>query len=616
MKEVRFLFDHFGALLVLALLAYTFGRRLTFHFVFQTRLEEICVSIGLGFGVIAYLVLLLGCFNLLYVWIVAGVLAAAFLVCYRVWGGVLLSFYRPWDLLKRAKKLNLAIRIAVVLVVTIIARPIWLFPLYPPTAFDSTMYHLATAKVYAERHALPLTPYLRLATSPQTNHMLFTLSLLFFDDVLAQLVQFLILLTLAGSMIAFGQRFFSDRAGVWSAAILLSNPLVLWLGSVCYIDIAVMLFLWLSIFAFYVWTRSTERKWLLLSAAFCGFAIGTKYNAMIFLLILGILALYKGGRERKFRDCLFFVAFTLLVVSPWFARNFFYTRNPVYPFFYKVFGSLFGYGFLRAEYYHGMLSDVANYGVGVTVKSFLLLPWYLATQHQRFASEMPVAWLPLFVLPLVLVIGLVAPRMRLLVAIGLPFILFWFFTIQVMRYLMPVLPLLSVLTAAILDRLFSYPPIFNRQIVARAITIIGFVALIYTGWDHSYELVANQGATPVDQEQRDSYLSRSFPSYPAYKLLNQYRKSDYNLYSIYDENLAYFVDGFYMGDYFGPARYALIFDKLSDGRLLHEQLKQLHVDYLLINYRRETVVIPNDDVFRQYFRLIYSRDNVDVLELR
>jgi hypothetical protein len=67
------------------------------------------------------------------------------------------------------------------------------------------MYHLPFAKIYTQENRIVFTPYLRYAVSPQTNEMLFTLALLVYDGVAAQLIQFLMMGLLTVGFFAFGQ---------------------------------------------------------------------------------------------------------------------------------------------------------------------------------------------------------------------------------------------------------------------------------------------------------------------------------------------------------------------------------------------------------------------------
>ena len=107
-------------------------------------------------------------------------------------------------------------RRSIFLAAVVVSMPLLTWPLYPPTAFDATMYHLAVAKIYSAAHRLVLTPDLRYPIFPQTPHMLFTLALLLADDIAAQLTQLLVLVLLSCAMLAFAGRSLSSRAG-WLA---------------------------------------------------------------------------------------------------------------------------------------------------------------------------------------------------------------------------------------------------------------------------------------------------------------------------------------------------------------------------------------------------------------
>jgi len=82
-----------------------------------------------------------------------------------------------------------------------------------------------------------------------------------------------------------------------------------------------------------------------------------------------------------------------------------------------------------------------------------------------------------------------------------------------------------------------------------------------------------------------------------------------------DENLAYFVDGVYKGDYFGPARYARILDKLNNGQLLYNELKLLDADYFLVNHLRRRINLPQDSFFRSHFKPILNTDAIQLFEI-
>src|SRR5438128_4823132 len=211
MRELKFIASHYFALALLALCSYIFGRRLTQRVGYHSFLEQASFSLTLGLGVIAYLILFLGLLGLLYRSLLIVGLLLGLLICYPVWLRWIRELPALPEKLRAVRTRRLTIILIGGVIALVVSLPVWIRPLYPPSNSDATMYHLPTARTYAEQHALVHTPYLRYPVLPQTNQMLFTLALLFYDDSLAQLVELLMMVTLAASVVAFGQRYFSTR---------------------------------------------------------------------------------------------------------------------------------------------------------------------------------------------------------------------------------------------------------------------------------------------------------------------------------------------------------------------------------------------------------------------
>jgi len=604
MKPAIFFFAHYFAISLLALLSCVFGYRLTGRLKYNSVLEQICFSTALGLGLISYLILLLGLFGVLFRSVVLIVLLVGFLLCYPVWIGWPRKLLLVGDKI-RAHAKSSKLHIVGLIILVIALAPIWFLPLYPPTAFDETMYHLPSAKVYVEQHRVVFQPHLRFPVFPQTNNMLFTLALLLFDDIMAHLVQFLMMAVLILGVISFGRRWFSRRVGLWAAAILLGNPLVVWSGSVSYVDMGLMLFVFMAVFAFWNWWSTQDQKWLILAGVFCGLAIGTKYLALFFLLALQIAALYAGFRRRNYLRPVVFGAVALLVASPWFARNFYYMRNPLSPYFYKPFARVFGAGLIDPDYYAGIITEPSQYGVGKTFLSLVTLPWHLSFNQEVFVMEAPLSSLYFYLIVLLVLAGFMVARIRALLIITAAYTLFWFFTGQVLRYLLPILPALSLATGATLDWVVGWLPLPRRWLSQRVVTVIGLLVLLAPFSMYVWQGWAQKGPLPVTTEQRVAYLTARLPSYPAYKLLNSLKGRNYALYAFHDASMAYFADGLFMGDWFGPDRYALIDQHLLSGRALYDQLKALGADYFLRRAGKFVPELPNDEFFKSNFKPIY-----------
>jgi len=133
-------------------------------------------------------------------------------------------------------------------------------------------------------------------------------------------------------------------AGILGILIFLSTPMIFRLSTEAYIDLGLVFFTTASILAFIrYWDGGfKEFKWLLLSSAAMGLALGTKYNALIawFFLSASIVFVYSkstGEQWKAVRCGLIFFLISLLIFSPWLIKNIILTGNPFYPLFRGFF---------------------------------------------------------------------------------------------------------------------------------------------------------------------------------------------------------------------------------------------------------------------------------------
>jgi len=577
MRELIFGLSHYLAIGLFALACYIFGRRLLLKLKFNSIWEEISFSMALGMGVIGYLVFFLGLLGILFPSVVLLVFLVCLLSCYPVWVAWLRSLTILWGQFRTLRSKSLALILVVALLTFVTLLPVLLLPLYPPTGWDATMYHLPYAKIYLQNHQIVMTPYLRYPVFPQINEMLFTLMLLY-DDIAAQLTQFFMMVIVAVALYAWGHRAFSSRVGLWAAALWLANPLVIWLGVSAYIDIGLTLFVTLGAYALFNWMSSKELSWLVLAGIFSGLAAASKYPALFFLAAFGLITLYISVRERRWTYPVLFGIIAVCSAATWYLRNTYYTGNPVFPFF----GQIFGYGLWSPKDLTHLLGDMKSNGTGQTLSSLLFLPWNLTFNSSLFGAEAPLSPIYFITLPILLFFGVQNIYLRGLLTLSIAYTLFWFFSVQVGRFLVPILPILSLATAGSLGRLLLRLPFLHKWTSHALITALGFVLLISGGWIYAGVAVGRLGRVPVTQRERDSYLAKRLPAYSAYKFLNDLKGRDYKLYALFNERIAYFADGTVMGDHFGPARYSRITSKLTDSQGLYWELRTMGTNYFLV----------------------------------
>ncbi len=299
MKLLVFTLEHYLVVGIIGLVAWLMGRSLTQRLTFDSSLEGFSFSLSLGFGCLAYIILLLGLLKILYLPVVVISILIALVILYvagsgglraaraqalvlkagiagrigpaLAWAGVIAVLFlslpifviplfspRRWlagfqRRLKLTNPVGSLVTLVAILLLVVLLVPLLLLPLYPPSYWDDIWYHLPYARAYIEHHALVLTPYLNFPVSPQTNEMLFALALLFHDDLIAQLIELLLLANLFLLTVAAGRRFVSGRVGWWAGAILVSNPLIIWLGVCAYVEICTALFVSATIYAAGIW---------------------------------------------------------------------------------------------------------------------------------------------------------------------------------------------------------------------------------------------------------------------------------------------------------------------------------------------------------------------------
>jgi Dolichyl-phosphate-mannose-protein mannosyltransferase len=573
-----------------------------------------CTSVGLG--TIGYLVFLLG--------LVHGLRREVVVTCFVIAAGFCVWSWRElWTELKgslKSRKRWALWLLAAGSVIALLWR-FWVLPLYPPTGFDATMYHLPVAKFYVQQHGLAFNPYIRFSSFPQLNEMLFALALLFFDDPSAQLTQFLMMFLIALAVYAWGRRLFSPRAGLWAAAIWLSNPVVLWLGTTAYVDLGVTLFVCVGAYAFFNWLETREEIWLILSAALLGFAASAKYTGLFPVCAFGLVLLYLQVRRHSFREVAVFSVVILVIAAPWYIRNFQYTGNPVFPHL----GTVFGYGPWTAAEVHSELRVQSEYGTGKTAQSLLRLPWNLTFHQSAFThagNELSKVYF--FVFPLALIFAFSNKKIRVLLAVAIVFTLFWFYTFQIVRFLLVAIPVYSLLSAASLDRLASLIPRLQASSPHMLSTPVVALLLLWPACSYRHELKRNE-RLPVTAEQRDSYLEHNLPAYPAYEWLNRHRGRSYVLYALFDEQMNYFAEGEFKGDWFGPGRYSPILEKLSAPRDLLSQLRNISATFFLIDEQQirdsqgwvdpKFLSFMSDPFFQSHFRIVLARPYLLLFEI-
>jgi 4-amino-4-deoxy-L-arabinose transferase-like glycosyltransferase len=395
--------------------------------------------------------------------------------------------------------------------------------LLPPADWDGLFYHLTAPKLFIQAGQIRPGFDVPHFNFPFLAEMLFTYSMLLRGDIAAKLLHTLYGLLLVGLVYLTTGHHLSRKAAWPALLILLSMPMVTTLAGWAYNDLALAFYQLAALYGLLNYRAAGDKRWLVVSGALAGLAMGLKYTSFVGPLVIGLLLLWEIGRKREsLRALAYFGGPAVLVALPWYIKNFFFTGNPFYPF---LFHGLYWDEFRAAWYAQ------AGTGIGFEPLTLLQLP-ALLTFGLRDANYFDGRTGPLFLLflPLMLLYGVLRYRARgegvrpsaldLLLLFALAQFLVWTWgviwsrSLWQSRLLLPALVALSPAVGWLWTDLAHLD--WPRFSLYRFINLIVGLALALNLVELSLGFVAtNPLAFVVGQESRDENLTRRLGAYYA-----------------------------------------------------------------------------------------------------
>jgi hypothetical protein len=632
---VQFVAGHYLIMLVFLFFASLIGERLVRTCALTNGTSRIFLYTSLGTGVIIVVLFFTALLTLLNIFFISS-LTLVFMVFYvlrRDYVFFLRELYAGFRTFGSFLRKNWywVIPLAGIL------SPLFLLPLYPPIKWDEISYHLPYALFYVEHQGLAVNPFLRYPLYAHNIDLLYSFSLLFSDDIVSHLLHASTAVLTAVGIYNLGTITSDRKTGALAAFLFLSSPLVLLLMKTAYIDLGLTLFVFLGFYCLSMWSITKQDYWLYLAGFATGIAAGSKYNGLMFI---PLYVLWIGYESRKISLFAKFLIPALVFGTPWYIRNYIISGDPVSPFG----GEFFGYWLWNEK---DLLSQFQNlyetYGTPKNLASLLILPWNLLLHPGKFMEgALSPAMIASFPAPFFFM--KLSRHQRILCIFVFVNIFIWFFTSQILRYLLPVFPMIALLSATVLIRAyntiieklrstFSKSP-FSVQLLRITVSITAFFIVIspsfvdvrtmvkiknvmhsfkaleaINAFQTSYENYLNtelvkatlRDPLPVTKQMRDDYLT---PRVRAFHLLQIANKTpSLNIYQIGFEDSFYFAEGKMIGDHFGPARYRIVLDILPQSKKLHATLSSMDIQLFLVD-KGERFTMDFDSSFHDYFKLI------------
>lgn len=466
---------------------------------------EIAFSSAAGLGILAYGVLALGLAGLFFREVILGMLLVAAALTY----GEIKDLIRMlWLELKRVRIRLGLFEGSILLLFVITFSATLLGALGPELGNDSLCYHLEDPKVFIQNHRIEYLPYSENSLFPYLTEMLFSIGLLLKGEIAAKLFHWLAGVLAFLGTISLGLRHLKPFFAFLAGAIFLLTPGIHNQMATAYIDISLVLMTLLAYYALSLWWQAKNSQWLLLAGVFSGLALSVKYQGLYSFLVAGLAIFAESARQgtgirgvMKNLGIYFLAVFAFSFI--WYLRSYWHTGTPIYPYFSTNFGG--------APYQ----IDLERNGMGKSILSFILLFWNFTMYPAVFGGTgNQYGIIFLLFLPFLFLVKRTS-SIHFLLLISFVHIVVWFSLRHNIRYLFPIVPLLSILVAYTVQGLIGRSALLSR---VTKIALI-FVFLLNTGMAAYH--VKDVYKVSLGLETKEAYLKKTERSFEVAEFVNR-----------------------------------------------------------------------------------------------
>ena len=541
----------------------------------EAVVDSLVLDAALGLGAISLLYYVLCAFQLLSTVIVL----AAFGICVLLGLFGLRRLFAKHKSSGSPKRANIALAgLAASALLAVLAISALVPALAPASMgdWDSLAYHLSVPKMYLRHGGFYYIPFTSHSNFPFLVEMLYLPGLAMNSLAAAKLVHFWMGILMVASVAMLVRKHFNAKAAPLAAIAIAGMPIVLWEATTAYIDLATALYTVVCAYLILRYFDTDNRAYLVGCGISAGFAASTKMTglALIPILMIWLIAdkLFSGRMRVEWRGALLLGGAGLLVCSPWYLKSLIYTGNPVYPFFYSVFGGRNWTADL-ARTYAGLQ---AKFGMGHGLVAFLRLPYDLMMHSEAFYDRPGLFVGPLFIISIPLLflgkyrdrklVGLIGFFAGLLIA--------WFGLSLQSRYLIPAFAVLAVISSAVVCADEKYR--LAKLIFATAAVGTALFGICTLG-----PLISSTVPFVYGQESQDEYLTRAVDVYPAEKYINEELPSNAKI-AIYGDTRGFFLNRNYV--WADPGHNVMFTRNFSSADDLVSYLKRRGITHVMINH--------------------------------
>ena len=426
--------------------------------------------------------------------------------------------------------------------------------LVPPTARDELTHHLAIPRLYARAGRIievPMAPY---SYYPMLLDMLYTPWVNWGYDSVPKFIHGFYGILTGLLLYAYLSRRMNAIYGLLGFFFFVSTPAVLRLSHWAYVDLGITFYSTGSLLCLLRWREEKNAiRWLIIVALSAGFAVATKPNGLVVLLILSFLFVLilanepQRGLTKIVSELVLFGIFALLPFLPWLIKNTLQTGNPFFPHLPALFPPRGGADVEMAPSYVeiGIIAR-RQFLYGESWWEIAALPLRIFFQgrddNPRYFDGVLSPVLILFLLWAFK--GKWLEEKKFCMTFAMLFLAYAIFLVDLrIRYILVIVPPLVVLLVY---------GIFNVYLRIKQPAYLFAGVLFFTGVNLSYLWQYFREVAPVryllSNDSREAYLVERLAEYPAFQYINRELPPAAKIYLLFVGRRGYYCDREYFHD--------------------------------------------------------------------
>ena len=516
-----------------------------------------------------------------------------------------------------------------------------LMNLTPPISRDALIHHLAIPKLWIDHGGLYELPWAKYSYYPMNIDLLYLVCLYLKNDIAPKFIHLAFALA-TGLLIYRHLKVRSSRIwGLLGVIVFLSTPIIIRLSISAYVDLGLIFFTTASVLSFVEWQDSKYKqvKWFILSAVSMGLAAGCKYNGIIPWVFVNLILIFYVARDTQKQVSalsygLLFFALSLAIVSPWYIKNYFFTSNPIYPLFDNIFNPANHSGSLDKGGVMGFFQK-RELMYGETFWETLSIPLRMFFQgHDNSDQYFDGVLNPILIVmtPFAFINKRFRRNTLFFTAFTAYFLITAFFlTTPRVRYVLPIVPLLAIVTTMGIKALIDHFMQRKGFILYAGIIVTAVITTFFLGSNWLYLKNYFDAIQPIKyisyEETKDQFIARHIGSYSATEYINKNLPADAKIFLMFMAGRGYYLDrDYYQGKSFGMKTIRKLVNAAASSKedfstylksqnFSHIFLRaDLFEKYLADNFEEETIsrflTLKNE-----YWKEVYKSNGYMVLEV-